>query len=474
MPEGETLIGKSVGHYQVVRSLGVGGMGAVYLGEHPEIQSRVAIKVLLQRFVESPQITRRFLDEARAVNRIDHAGIVRIHDCGRQEGVGVYLVMELLEGKTLQEHLDDEGPFTEERTIRVLRQTASALAASHQAGIIHRDLKPSNVFLVPDSDLAGGERVKILDFGIAKLLEGRTPSDETQTGMLMGSPLFMSPEQCIDPKRVDARADIYSLGAIGYLLLTGRHPFEAETLGQLILKQQQGKLDPLRGLRPEVSERLEAILHRALAADPDQRFTSMTELRDALGGLIGLPSSMPRPLASTETVSDTPTGITRDTPLGTTTLSQTAGEQFVLKAASGRRRMILGTALILVMTAGGFIVWRATARSDNPDPGPGSSMAGAGSAAPLARSPDARLDLAAAPDATVHSKTKLSRAPDAAPAAPSKRRPIRAPDPAARKTPLRPDAGPAAHGKKPEEPRPKGKQDDPKKEEKKPYFDDDL
>jgi serine/threonine-protein kinase len=460
---GDALLGKSVGHYRLVKPLGVGGMGAVYLGEHPEIESRVAIKVLLPRFVENPQITRRFLDEARAVNRIGHHGIVRIHDSGRQEDVGVYLVMELLEGRTLDEELRAQGPLDEERVVRLLRQTASALAASHQAGIIHRDLKPSNLFLVSDPEIAGGERVKILDFGIAKLLEDRDPKhrEATQTGMVMGSLLFMSPEQCLDTKRVDARSDIYSLGAIGYQLLTGAYPFDAESVGQLVLKHQRETPAPIASLNPAVSARLAEVLHRALAVDPEARFASMNELRDALGAPAGepLPSAAPRPslhaVASAETV--------LERPRGTTTLSSTAGELVGLGVASGRRRLIVGASLAVVLVGGGLLVWRTIGRGPEPDPGPAATVSprpdrGAHDAG--ARAPG---DLAA----------RVGRAPDLSrttPVAHGKKKrepkgvklmPAPAPTPAPSPPPA-PDA------------RPKGTQDVPKKDEKKPYFDEDL
>ncbi len=212
------LIGKTVGNYRVLRCLGKGGVGAVYLGEHPGIQSRVAIKVLLPGMVTKPDVVSRFLDEAKAANRVGHAGIVRIHDCDQKEGIGVYLVMEFLERRPLDRVLTDGYSFSPVEAAQVILQTASAIAASHAVGIVHRDLKPANLYLVPDPDMPAGVRVKVLDFGIAKLLtdqEGRE-SAQTSTGMIIGTPLYMSPEQCLDSKGVDARTDIYALGVIAY------------------------------------------------------------------------------------------------------------------------------------------------------------------------------------------------------------------------------------------------------------------
>ena len=280
----DQLVGKTIGSYRIVKCLGKGGMGAVYFGEHPKIESKVAIKVLLPRFVSAQDIVRRFFDEARAVNRIGHPGIVRIHDCNKQEDVGVYLVMELLEGESLAERFGRVGRLGWEEVARLVQQCASALHASHKTGIIHRDLKPANIFVVPDPDMPGGERIKILDFGIAKLLEDNDPMDGsgTRTGMVIGSPMYMSPEQCIDSKSVDRRTDIYSLGAIAYRLMAGEFPYEADTLGRLILKQQKEKPAPLRSLGVEVPAGVAEVIHKALETEREDRYADMAEFQGAL------------------------------------------------------------------------------------------------------------------------------------------------------------------------------------------------
>ncbi len=284
MGDTDPLVGKTIGSYRIIKCLGKGGMGAVYFGEHPKIESKVAIKVLLPRFVSAPDIVRRFFDEARAVNRIGHPGIVRIHDCNRQDDVGVYLVMELLEGESLAERFARLGKLSWEEVARLTQQSASALHASHETGIIHRDLKPANVFIVSDPDMPGGERIKILDFGIAKLMEDNDPIDGhgTKTGMVIGSPMYMSPEQCIDSKAVDHRTDIYSLGAIAYRLIAGEFPYEADTLGRLILKQQKERPAPLRSLHPDVPRAVANVIHRALETDREARYADMCLFRDAL------------------------------------------------------------------------------------------------------------------------------------------------------------------------------------------------
>ena len=283
MKEPDPLIGKTVGNYRIIKCLGKGGMGAVYHAEHPEIESKVAIKVLLPRFVSSPDIVKRFFDEARAVNRIGHPGIVRIHDCNEQEGVGVFLVMEILEGQTVAERFEAQGKFSIDVVVRLMQQVASALDASHKTGIVHRDLKPANIFIVPDPDIPGGERVKILDFGIAKLLEDQGAiGSGTETGAVIGSPLYMSPEQCIDSKNVDHRTDIYSLGAIAYRLLSGEFPYEADTLGKLIIKQYKEKPKPISNLVPDLPSDLEWVIDQTLEVDREDRFQSMMEVREAV------------------------------------------------------------------------------------------------------------------------------------------------------------------------------------------------
>jgi len=309
MTSQDALIGKKVGNYKIIKCLGQGGMGSVYLGEHPEIQSRVAIKVLLPQYVRSDTVVKRFLDEARAVNRIGHPGIVRITDCGEQDDVGVFLVMEYLEGETLQAAGERQGKFSLEDAVGILRQLASALQASHDSGIVHRDLKPANIFLVEDPTLPEGVRVKILDFGIAKLLEsGDEVTDVSRTGMVIGSPLFMSPEQCLDSKNVDHRTDIFSLGIIAYAMLSGCLPYQADTLGKLIVKHRESSPPPLRSVAPEVSPALDGVVRRALAMEEEARFQSMEELGEALASALSDPDvdvSAPE-LTADMTHADTP------------------------------------------------------------------------------------------------------------------------------------------------------------------------
>ena len=281
-PKHGDLVGQTISSYRITRKLGEGGFGAVYLGQHPQIESKVAIKVLQPQFVTDANMVERFLDEARAVNRIGHRGVVRIHDTGQLPTVGVYLVMEYLEGESLLERYQRRGPLPVEEAVRFAMQACTALGACHRAGIVHRDLKPANMFVVADVDLPGGERVIILDFGIAKLAQQPELGRATATGTLLGSPLYMSPEQCLDSKHVDHRSDIFSLGVVAYELLTGRCPYQADTLGQLVLKHSDEEPPSLSSLRADLPGPLEAVVDRALERRPEDRYQGMDQLRRAL------------------------------------------------------------------------------------------------------------------------------------------------------------------------------------------------
>jgi eukaryotic-like serine/threonine-protein kinase len=275
--------GHKIGEYRVVKCIGRGAMGTVYLCEYPRICGLVAIKVLHPRHFRSDWVVDRFLAEAKVVNQIGHPGIVRIFDCKEDADIGPYLVMEYMQGQTLKERYLDSLPLDPEITSRILLQAASALAVSHRAGIIHRDLKPANLFLCDDPDMPGGERLRLLDFGIAKLLRANSDNRiQTMVGMLPGSPPFMSPEQMVDSNRADARSDIYSLGVIGYQLLTGKYPHQADSIGRLIIMRQEQDPIPPRQLNPEISPALDQVIMTALEREPDCRYQTMDRFRGDL------------------------------------------------------------------------------------------------------------------------------------------------------------------------------------------------
>jgi serine/threonine-protein kinase len=284
------MIGEVVDSYRIISRLGAGGMGAVWLAEHILLGRRVAIKFLLPEVSQSPAILDRFFAEARAATRIADPGIVVIYDFGWHKDGAAYIVMEHLAGESLQARLR-RGRFAVIDAVRVVQQAAMAMAVAHGAGIIHRDLKPDNLFLVPDPVVAGGERIKILDFGIAKLLgdEHGNPA-RTRTGMIMGTPTYMSPEQCRGAGDVDHRTDIYALGCVLFHLVSGRLPFLASTPGDMMAAHLR-EMPPLPSMFvPHIPIEIDTIVMRCLAKQADERYSSMTELVRALataGGALG-------------------------------------------------------------------------------------------------------------------------------------------------------------------------------------------
>jgi serine/threonine-protein kinase len=274
-------LGQTVGNYRVVAKLGEGAMGVVYLAEHPVIGRKAALKVVHPQHARNPEVVARFVNEATAINRIGHEHIVEVTDFGRTPGGDFYFTMEYLEGEALSDLIARDAPFELSRALGIAAQIADALGASHDHGVIHRDLKPENVFLVTRGENAAF--VKVLDFGLAKLVnrDGAAPH-ETRRGLVMGTPYYMSPEQCEGRLELDARADIYSLGVVLFEMLTGRLPFGGEAYGEVLAKQLTMRPPTARSLVPDLPEAIDAVLDLALAKRPADRFPSMQAFRRAL------------------------------------------------------------------------------------------------------------------------------------------------------------------------------------------------
>ncbi|MDI1449699.1 serine/threonine-protein kinase [Polyangium sp. 6x1] len=272
--------GTIVGEYRIEGKLGEGGFGAVYRAVHPVIGKAAAIKVLSREFSANPQIVSRFVAEARAVNQIRHRNIIDIFSFGVLDDGRQYYVMELLEGLTLDAYLRKRGRIPPAEAIPILAKVARALDAAHAAGIAHRDLKPENIFLVYDEDT--GLFPKLLDFGIAKLLgDSSGAHHKTRTGMAMGTPLYMSPEQCRG-KNVDHRTDIYSFGIVAHELMTGRLPFEAEDTIDLLVKQTSAPAPPMSTVCPDLPAALDAPVLQMLEKDPARRPRTVGEAIEAI------------------------------------------------------------------------------------------------------------------------------------------------------------------------------------------------
>jgi serine/threonine-protein kinase len=304
-------------------------MGAVWLAEHAMLGRRAAIKVLHPSFANRPDIVARFFNEARAATAIADPGIVQIFDFG-QHGEIAYIVMELLDGESLEHRLRRERALRTDHAVRLARQIASSLGAAHSRGIVHRDLKPDNIFLVPDPEVGGGERTKILDFGIAKLA-GEEAGLKTQTSALMGTPMYMSPEQCRGAGGVDQRSDIYSLGCILFQLIAGRTVFQAEGAGELLIAHVTTEAPRLSTYVPSIPRELDALIARCLAKDPAQRPASGRELAALLATIV--PGSSPEVAVSAAHLAV----------VANTTLSSATG---VVASPQSRARIALPLALL--------------------------------------------------------------------------------------------------------------------------------
>jgi len=277
--EGHVLAGK----YRVERVLGVGGMGIVVAAHHIELDERVAIKFLQPEMLANTEAVARFRREARAAVKIKSEHVARVSDVGTLDNGAPYMVMEYLDGSDLSAWLANKGALPLAQAVDFVLQACEAIAEAHALGIVHRDLKPSNLFVVRRPD--GGLSVKVLDFGISKVAAtgGSSPNAAmTRTSSLMGSPLYMSPEQVRSSRDVDTRADIWSLGVILYELVAGRCPFAADSMPQLLYQIMSEEPAPLCSGRPDVPEVIEAIILRCLAKDRGKRLESVGELAIAL------------------------------------------------------------------------------------------------------------------------------------------------------------------------------------------------
>jgi HD-like signal output (HDOD) protein len=291
---GDNLVGRKIGSYTVLGELGQGGMGCVYLAEHTLIGRKAAIKVLNYDIASDPEVVSRFFTEARAVNDIRHPNIVEITDFGQFDGL-YCIVMEFLEGETLAARLGRIRTFDERSVVRILKQCTSALGAAHEQGMVHRDIKPENIFLRAHPDYP--DFVKLLDFGIAKLLgSDAAVGHHTRTGSVLGTPSYMSPEQCLGESALDIRSDLYSLGVVIYQMLTGMLPFTGDTLGRLIVCHVSELPVPPCVMNPSVSLAMNDVVLRAMQKKPKDRFQSAREMRDALERVLGPQARVETPI----------------------------------------------------------------------------------------------------------------------------------------------------------------------------------
>ena len=282
------LVGQVVAdRYHVIKKLGEGGMGQVYLAEHVKMGRRSAIKVMNPSMVHDPDAVARFNREASNASRITHPNVCAIYDFGETPDGLIYLAMEFIEGEPLTDLLERDGALPVRRAVGIFAQVANALQAAHDLGIVHRDLKPDNIMLAQKK---GGDQVKVVDFGIAKAVGGdETGQKVTKTGLVVGTPEFMSPEQ-LSGDTLDGRSDLYSLALVFFRMLAGKLPFEATTVQETMIKRLTDEPTKLAESRPDLTfpAGLQAVLDTALTRTPAERYQTVAKFADDVASVTGV------------------------------------------------------------------------------------------------------------------------------------------------------------------------------------------
>ncbi|MEP6919979.1 MAG: protein kinase [bacterium] len=306
---GDALLGQTLaGKYRIEERLNEGGMGTVYRGTHVLMDKTVAVKVLRPSLAADEKIVARFSREARAASRISHPHALSVTDFGEAENGVVFLVMEFLSGQTLKEVIRNEGPMALPRVVEIIRQVGGALDAAHEQGVVHRDLKSENIMLLGN---AGPDYAKVLDFGIAKIkeLEGTYDPGLTAPDLVIGTPQYMSPEQCSQAQDIDARSDLYSLGVIVFEMLVGHVPFSGGSPTAIMMKHLQEPSPSVLEERNDLPAAVGRVVTRAMAKRPDDRYQTVGELVEDLtmaagmemGGQTPVPTSGNRIVVPTQT-----------------------------------------------------------------------------------------------------------------------------------------------------------------------------
>jgi serine/threonine-protein kinase len=360
--------------YRIIRRIGQGGMGAVYLGENVRISRRVAIKVLHAELTKNPELTQRFEREAQAAGRIGNDHILEVLDLGKLPNGDHYIVMEYLDGEPLTARIKKGGRVSELELAGLVRQVLVGLAAAHRAGIVHRDLKPDNIFIVKEK---AGKRdfCKIIDFGISKFqMQNQDSMRMTRTGMLMGTPYYMSPEQVSGRDEIDHRTDLYAVGVIMFEASTGRVPFEAASFNRLMFKIALDDVPKPEVIRPDLDPAFASLISKAMARDRDQRFQTADDFMKALdawlarGAAVSVPSSAdpaaasliePRPSIELTTEQKAKTGRTWAT---------TQKDSIPVMKKSRRGLGVALGGLLVVGGAGAVVALRSSSEQPNTPP----------------------------------------------------------------------------------------------------------
>jgi tRNA A-37 threonylcarbamoyl transferase component Bud32 len=371
------LTGHTLGDFLILRRLGSGGMGQVYLAQQLSLKRKVALKLLRHDLAADPVALQRFKKEAEAVARVTHANIVQVYAIGEHDGLH-YMALEYVEGRNLKEYLARKGPPEVPVALSIMRQVAAALQRASESGIIHRDIKPENILLNRKGE------VKVADFGLSRVhADNQPPLNLTRSGVVMGTPLYMSPEQ-VQGQPVDARTDIYSLGVTCYHLLAGHPPYMGTNPFDVAMKHVQGEPAPLASIRPDLPAELCAVVQKMMARAPADRYQTgkdllreLARLRDSLAGGPGVPYTQAVPLAAITGVAPVVTG---GSPTGTAVPARASGSTPSLPAAAPRWTWPLWplvASVVLALFAGGGVAWWQRQHGSTPAAGSANSDTGA-------------------------------------------------------------------------------------------------
>jgi len=341
------------GKYRVERIIGAGGMGAVYEATQIAIDRKVAVKLLHRMYCHDPQVVERFHREARLAGSIGHDNICEVTDLGAFENGAPYLVMPVLKGNSLAEVLSDAAhPLSVARMGDIICQTLSALQAAHDAGIVHRDLKPDNIFVTKYGDRE--DFVKLLDFGISKVLESDSVSNLTRTGTVVGTPFYMAPEQAKGSKDIDFSIDIYAIGVIIYEVLVGRRPYDGDSYNEIMFRIIAEPFAPPRQINPSIPEALEQVILKAMSREPEARYRNPAQMREALrAALDGSPSSQMSLIATASTaMADSPAAVTapeHDRRASMTPVPARASGRWLIKAVIIAAVLVVAAAAVVML-----------------------------------------------------------------------------------------------------------------------------
>ncbi|MEM7482916.1 MAG: ABC transporter substrate-binding protein [Acidobacteriota bacterium] len=351
--ESDPLIGTVLkGTYRIEEQIGAGGMGAVFRAVQTPLDRDVAVKILLPSAQSTPSMISRFFQEARLLSQLSHPNVVGIIDFGNTETGMIFMVMEYLTGQTLSALVPEKQGLPMADAVHWMHQACAGVSAAHRNDLVHRDLKPENLFIA--SSRSGPDTLKVLDFGIARTLEGAEGTRLTQMGLLMGTPGFIAPEQIESPAEAGARSDIYALGAILFFMVTGHRPYYGQTPHSVLVQQMQRPPQLDLGLLAE-QPAVAAVIAKAMAIAPENRFASTDELVEALDSAVGGPdSAVPPTLVSAAASSPAGGPSVAPTLLNEKTAAPARG-------AGGWRRWLVPAVLALILLAGGFLWWRGGA-----------------------------------------------------------------------------------------------------------------